>query len=107
MLIFGTRIEGVGRWQEEKVGRLTHSKDISWWQRARSIWLKEVDTNTSFFNRMANAQRKDNHISRLSVDGKVLTREEDISKTIVEFYSRLDSEPNVGTLIGKLGVSML
>ena len=56
---------------------------------------------------MANAQRKDNHISRLSVDGKVLTRDEDIPNPFVEFYSRLDSEPNVETLIGKLGVSML
>ncbi|XP_059635285.1 uncharacterized protein LOC132277444 [Cornus florida] len=41
---------------------------------------------------LANANRKDNHIGRISVDGVEICRKEDVCRGIVSYYQRLHSE---------------
>ncbi|RVW46812.1 hypothetical protein CK203_075677 [Vitis vinifera] len=38
---------------------------ISWRHKSREVWLREGDRNTSFFHKMANAQRRRNLLSRV------------------------------------------
>lgn len=38
-------------------------EEVMWGQRSRVRWLKEGDTNISFFHKVANSRRLGNHIS--------------------------------------------
>ena len=49
--------------------KLTLLEEISWRQKSRVLHLKEGDTNTRFFHRMANSNKKNNGIENLMVNG--------------------------------------
>ncbi|XP_015169579.1 uncharacterized protein, partial [Solanum tuberosum] len=40
-------------------------EEIAWRQRSRTLWIKQGDKNTKFFQRMANAHKRFNHIDKL------------------------------------------
>ncbi|XP_059623206.1 uncharacterized protein LOC132266370 [Cornus florida] len=67
-------------------------EEISWRQKSKALWLKEGDSNTNFFHRLANAHKRGNHIGRIQVEGELLCKEEDICKGISEFYEKLFTE---------------
>ena len=48
-------------------------EEISWRQNSRQIWLKEGDSNTRFFHRMANTRRRKNFMQKIKVGGEWLT----------------------------------
>ncbi|WMV40394.1 hypothetical protein MTR67_033779 [Solanum verrucosum] len=53
---------------------LIKNEEIYWRQRSRSIWLKEGDKNTKFFQEIANAHKRYNNIDQLLVQGNIVPR---------------------------------
>ncbi|RVW76716.1 Transposon TX1 uncharacterized 149 kDa protein [Vitis vinifera] len=70
-------------------------EEISWRQKSRALWLKEGDSNTKFFHRMANARRMGNFISSLTVRGVRLSNEEELKEGIGSYFKSLFEEPLV------------
>jgi hypothetical protein len=68
-------------------------EEICWRQKSRVRWLKEGDKCTKFFHQVANANRRNNSIESLSVNGSDTSDSEAISSHIVNFYESLFSEP--------------
>jgi hypothetical protein len=56
-------------------------------------WLKEGDKCTKFFHQMANANRRNNSIESLIVNGSSTSTPSIISDHIVSYYESLFSEP--------------
>lgn len=67
-------------------------EEIAWRQRSRTLWLKQGDRNTKFFQRMANAHRRNNNIDQLLVEGETIEEPEAIKREITNFYTKLYSE---------------
>lgn len=57
-------------------------------ERSRTLWLKQGDRNTKFFQRTANAHRRYNHIDQLEVDGEIVKEPVDIKREILSFYQK-------------------
>ena len=64
----------------------------SWRQKSRMLWIKEGDNNTKFFHKMANSQRRFNHLSFLEVDGVIYEEESEMAALVVNFYKNLYQE---------------
>ena len=62
---------------------------ISWRQKSREVWLREGDRNTSFFHKMANAQRRRNLLSRVKINGSWLTEENEVRNEMVNEFKLL------------------
>ena len=54
--------------------------------------MKEGDNNTRFFHRVANFNRRTNHIRGIEVDGVLYEDEEEMRSKVVNFYQRLYTE---------------
>ena len=67
-------------------------EEISWRQKSRVLFLKEGDSNTRFFHRMANSNRRNNCIDNLMIEGALSSNQDRISDHIVQFYMNLYSE---------------
>jgi hypothetical protein len=94
--------EGRGLSEEEKERRRGLATDleasllqeeICWRQKSRVRWLKEGDKCTKFFHQVANANRRNNTIESLSVNGSPTSDPTIIINHIVNFYESLFSEP--------------
>ena len=70
-------------------------EEISWRQKSRALWLKEGDSNTKFFHRMANARRRGNFISSLTVRGIRLSKEEELKEGIGSYFKSMFEDPIV------------
>jgi hypothetical protein len=68
-------------------------EEICWRQKSRVRWLKEGDKCTKFFHQVANANRRNNSIESLSVNGSSTSDPDVISSHIVNFYESLFSKP--------------
>ena len=74
------------------IEKLTLMEEISWRQKFRVLHLKEGDTNTKFFHRMANSNRKNNGIESLMVNGTLSSDQGIIADYISHFFMNLYSE---------------
>ena len=59
----------------EKVALL---EEISWRQKSKMLFLKEGDSNTRFFHRMTNSNRRNNCIETLMIDGAMTSNQDRI-----------------------------
>lgn len=42
-----------------------NQEEISWRQKSRALWLREVDLNSKFFHKVASAHKRGNHIGNI------------------------------------------
>ena len=64
-------------------------EEVSWRQKSRMLCIKEGDNNTKFFHKVANSQRRYNHISMLEVNGDIYEDEYEMANQVVQFYKNL------------------
>ena len=66
--------------------------EVAWRQKSRVQWLKEGDKNTKFFQRTANAHRRNNQIESMKHGDQHWKSESEIRDGVVDFYKGLYSE---------------
>ena len=71
---------------------LAHLEETSWRQKSRVLWLKEGDSNTKFFHKIANSNRRHNFMENIEVEGTTYHTNSDIREKIVQFYESLYTE---------------
>ena len=77
------------------IEKLTLLEEFSWRQKSRMLHLREGDTNTKFFHRMANSHRRNNGIENLMVDGILSSDQGMIADCITQFFMKLYSKEQV------------
>jgi hypothetical protein len=94
-------IRGLSDEEKERRSRLVSDlegsllqEEICWRQKSRIRWLKEGDKCTKFFHQVANANRRNNSIDSLYVNGSPTSDPDVIISHIVNFYESLFSEPS-------------
>ena len=75
-----------------EVNRLAQLEECSWRQKSRVLWLKEGDNNTKYFHKVANSNRRRNHIGGLDVDGIYYEEEAEMREHVVQFYETMFCE---------------
>ena len=75
-----------------QIQNLLSLEEVSWRQKSRMLYIKEGDNNTKFFHRVANSQRRYNHISMLEVNGVIYEDESKMADQAVQFYKNLYKE---------------
>ena len=71
------------------IEKLTLLEEVSWRQKSRVLHLREGDTNTKFFHRMANSYRRNNGIESLMIDGILSSDQGMITECITQFFMKL------------------
>ena len=77
---------------KDEVVQLAHMEETSWRQKSHALWLKEGNKNISFFHRMANLNKRRNHLCSLEVNGQQYEDKEDIKVQVEQFYHSLYQE---------------
>nr|XP_033512764.1 uncharacterized protein LOC117277437 [Nicotiana tomentosiformis] len=75
-----------------EIQQLAKTEETSWRQKSRCLWLKEGDRNTKYFQRIANSNRRYNHIDRLQVGEVIIEDKEKVKEAILDFYQELYTE---------------
>jgi hypothetical protein len=68
---------------------LAHLDETLWRQKSRVLWLKEGDSNTKFFHKIANSNHHRNFMEKIEVEGTTYHRDSDIREKVVQFYESL------------------
>jgi hypothetical protein len=68
-------------------------EEICWRQKSRVRWLKEGDKCTKFFHQVASANRRNNSIEFLIVNGSSTSDPSSIGEHVVTYYESLFLEP--------------
>lgn len=72
-------------------------EELYWRQRSRILWLQQGDRNSSFFHAVTRGRKTVNSFSVIeSETGETVHGEEQITKTISQFYQALFSSTGTG-----------
>ena len=70
-------------------------EETFWRQKSRALYVKEGDNNTRFFHRLANSNRRANHIRSIEVDGVLYEDGSAIQSQVVQLYQNLYTETSM------------
>ncbi|RVX02717.1 LINE-1 reverse transcriptase-like [Vitis vinifera] len=83
-------------------------EETHWRQLSREIWLREGDRNTGYFHHMANANRRNNYLDRIKIDGVSLSEEQEVRKGVANAYQQmLSKESGWQADIGRLRLEQI
>lgn len=60
-----------------------------WFNRCHEQWLLKGDSNTSYFQRIANGRKRKNTVISLEKDGEIIEGDENLLKHATEYYTEL------------------
>ena len=75
-----------------QIQNLLPLEEVSWRQKSRMLCIKEGDNKTKFFHKVADSQRRYNHISMLEVNRVIYEDESEMADQAVQFYKNLYNE---------------
>ena len=65
-------------------------QEADWWHlKSRIKWLKEGDTNSSFFHKLTEARKSMNNVSEIQVNDQVFSQFEEIKVEASKYFSEL------------------
>ena len=74
---------------KDRLVLLLREEEIKWFQRAKTKDLLEGDSNTKYFQMIANGKRRKTRILRLEQEDGVIEGEENLKKYITKYYKQL------------------
>ncbi|XP_019255137.1 PREDICTED: uncharacterized protein LOC109233726 [Nicotiana attenuata] len=77
---------------QSQIQQLAKIEEVSRRQKLRCLWLKDGDRNTKYFQKMANARRRNNCIDRLQMGEVIIEDKEEIKSEILNLYQQLYTE---------------
>jgi hypothetical protein len=75
-----------------EIERCSLLEEVSWRQKSRVMWLKEVDKCSKFFHSIANFNRRYNSMDFLLIGDTLSSNQSEIGEHVVEFYQKHFSE---------------
>jgi len=77
---------------KEELDHALHCQYFFWKERAKMLWFKDGDRNTSFFHAVVKRRNNSSGIHRLRIDNEVTEDPKLIEDHILEFYKNLYAE---------------
>ncbi|XP_021890901.1 uncharacterized protein LOC110809397 [Carica papaya] len=65
---------------------------ISWRQKTRERWIKEVDRNTRYLQSLANSRRKNNYVEELEFGGDTVRGNAVLREKVKDYFTKLYTE---------------
>ena len=81
---------------KDRLAHLLREEEIKWFQRAKTRKLLQGDSNTKYFQLVANGKRRKTRIYRLEQEEGVIEGEENLKKYITNYYKNLFGNDEVG-----------
>lgn len=82
-----SELEAKSRWSlMSELDSCQRKEEMMWAQRSKTKWLKEGDSNTMYFHRMATQRKRTNHISLIQDDVGTSTNHREITKAFTDFW---------------------
>lgn len=72
----------------QELWQLCKAKEVVWFQRSRSKWLKEEDVNSKFFHRSVKLGSTRNAIKALRLDDAWIQSPSDVRRVVVDYFRR-------------------
>ncbi|OMO67876.1 reverse transcriptase [Corchorus capsularis] len=80
---------------ERDLNLLYKQEETLWWQRSRSLWLRDGDKNTKYFHSTATLRKRRSCINSITDDaGQVFSDEDNITRVILDYYQSIFTSDN-------------
>ena len=74
---------------KERLAQILREEEIRWFQRAKTKKLLQGDSNTKYFQMVANGKRRKTRIYRLEQEEGIIEGEEKLEKYVTKYYKNL------------------
>jgi hypothetical protein len=78
---------------KSRLAQLLREEEIKWFQRSNSDKLLKGDSNTKYFQLVANGRYRRTCIFQLEADGRIIKGDDHLESYITQYYKRLFGPP--------------